>query len=205
MASMTVNLFKIDMKIILRILFIIAMCLTLSGCVGLRSELGDIFLNIQRQLQPIWQFLNALSWVLGIVFVAIAILKLKQYGQMTVMMSTHASLGPSLAYLLVGLGLLFLPTLLDVMNVTFFGYGTEAIQGYEESLHFADIMAPIFQVIQVIGLIAFIRGWIILLRIGSQGSPPGTLGKAFVHMIGGILAINVTGTLEILRGTFGLV
>lgn len=196
------------MKILKSVLLISFCAMLLTGCAQVGDQdLPQMLVNLQKSLQPIWAALIALSYVLGIFFIAIAILKLKQYGQITVMMATHANLGPSLAYLIVGAGLLFLPTFLNVMTVTTWGYGVEQIPPYEAGRTFdvSDIMVPLTQLVQVIGLIAFIRGWVMLIKIGGHGGPPGTLSKGLTHMLGGILAINIVGTIDVLKATFGLV
>ena len=59
-------------------------------------------------------------------------------------------------------------------------------------------------IIQIIGFIAFVRGWVLLARIGQQGSRPGELGKAIMHMIGGLLAANMFGTWKLITGFLGL-
>jgi intracellular multiplication protein IcmC len=188
-----------------RVLFIAILALMLGGCqAGINNDITQMLVNLQQQLGPIWQFLNALCWVLGICFVGIAIMKLKQYGQITVMMATHANLGPAMAYLLIGLGLLFIPTFMDTVSMSLWGYGMENLPSYDDSAGFSDIMIPVVQLIRVIGLFAFIRGWILLLRLGHQGSPPGTLSKGLLHMLGGIMAVNIVGTLDVLKATFGL-
>lgn len=199
---------RFEMKIYFKIL-LIASILLLSGCgniTGMQMDLTQLMVNFNTQLDPIRDMLIAVCYVLGVVLIGTGIFKLKAYGQQTVMMSTHASLGPALAYVIVGAGFLFVPTLLDVMTVSLWGYNFDQVQGYPEEVgDFADIMIPVVRLIQIIGLIAFMRGWLILLKLGSQGSPPGTLGKGLMHMIGGILAINIMGTIDILRQTFGLV
>lgn len=196
------------MKLIKPTLLIGFCAALLTGCSSAgNTDLTQMLVTMQQSLQPVWAALIALSYVLGIFFIAIAILKLKQYGQMTVMMATHAALGPSLAYLFVGIGLLFLPTILNIMTVTLWGYGVEQIPAYEAGGTFdvSDIMVPVIQLIQVIGLIAFIRGWVMLVKMGGQGAPPGTVSKGLIHILGGILAINIVGTIDVLRATFGLV
>jgi intracellular multiplication protein IcmC len=60
---------------------------------------------------------------------------------------------------------------------------------------------PLTMIIQVIGLIAFVRGWVLIARSASQGQPPGGTGKGFMHVFGGILAINIVGTLEMINNT----
>jgi intracellular multiplication protein IcmC len=196
------------MRTIIKISFLVSICFLLTSCArisGIKADLTQMLFNLQSSLQPIWQFLIAFSYVAGICFVVLGIMKLKTYGQMTVMMATHANLGPAMAYFFVGIGLLFLPNLLDVMTVSLWGYDVNSIVGYNEiGGNFSDVMVPISQLIQVIGLISFLRGWIMLVRLGHQGGQPGTLGKGLIHMLGGILAINITGTISILRASFGL-
>ena len=43
----------------------------------------------------------------------------------------------------------------------------------------------------------------ILARANNKGSPPGQGGKGAVHLIGGIFAVNILGTIDILKATFG--
>ena len=161
----------------------------LSGCGSVsafENDLTQISVKFDQHLQPIWDMLIALCYVLGIVFIATAILKLKAYGQLSCYVLDHASMVHRLAYLMVGAGLLFVPTLLDMMTMTVWAYGFESVQGYpDEGNNFADIMVPIVKIIQVIGLVAFMRGWMIMLKLGSQGAPPGTLRKGLAYMIGG--------------------
>lgn len=194
-----------QMKTVVKILLTVTLALLLSSC-SFEGDLTQILFNLQKHLNPIWAFLIALCWVLGTCFMATGILKLKAFGQQTVMMSSHASMGPALAYLVVGAGLIYIPHLLDTLFVSVWDYGSHDIKGYAagEFGAFEELMGPIIQVIQVVGLIAFIRGWMQLLRLGQQGAPPGTLSKGLLHMMGGILAINILGTFDILKGTFGI-
>jgi intracellular multiplication protein IcmC len=61
--------------------------------------------------------------------------------------------------------------------------------------------APLTMIIRVIGLIAFVRGWVLIARSASQGQPPGGTGKGLIHVFGGILAINIVGTLNMINTT----
>jgi intracellular multiplication protein IcmC len=60
---------------------------------------------------------------------------------------------------------------------------------------------PLAIIIQVIGLIAFVRGWVLVARSASQGQPPGGTGKGLIHVFGGILAINIVGTINMINNT----
>ncbi|MEC8977583.1 MAG: type IV secretion protein IcmC, partial [Pseudomonadota bacterium] len=50
---------------------------------------------------------------------------------------------------------------------------------------------PILGVIQIIGLIAFLRGWVQISRATNAGNQPGVVSKALTYIIAGIMAINI--------------
>ena len=47
-------------------------------------------------------------------------------------------------------------------------------------------------------------GFLILTKATGQGAQPGTISKGFVHIIGGVLAINIVQTINMLQATVGL-
>lgn len=62
------------------------------------------------------------------------------------------------------------------------------VGGAEE---WSDLINTVVSYIQLIGLIAFVRGWFILSHSAeSSGGQQGTFSKGLVHIIGGIVAIN---------------
>jgi len=54
----------------------------------------------------------------------------------------------------------------------------------------SDLINTIVMFIQLVGLIAFVRGWFILSHAGGQGAQQGTFSKGLIHIVGGIIAIN---------------
>lgn len=54
----------------------------------------------------------------------------------------------------------------------------------------ASLIDVVVKFIQLIGLIAFIRGWFILSHSAEANSQQGGLSKGLTHIIGGILSIN---------------
>lgn len=63
-----------------------------------------------------------------------------------------------------------------------------------------EVIDPVMKIMQVIGLVALIRGISSLTRLAGQ-SQPGVLGKAVVHIVGGTLAINIYGTVDVIQNT----
>jgi intracellular multiplication protein IcmC len=169
-------------------------------------DLPDILWNLQRSLPGVWRMLVALTQLLGVGCFVLAIMKLRGYGVITVMMRQGANMGPTLMYILVGTVLLFLPETLDTAMETFWQYDYSSVKSWHTTgkASWDELLQPMLILIRVIGLVAFIRGWTLMLRVSAQNTQPGTAGKAIMHIIGGILAINIVGTISMLEATFGL-
>lgn len=168
------------------------------------AQAADIWENIQNVIPDMARLVVAISYVAGVFFIAWSIMRLKIYGQMTVFMMSQLSIGPTFTYMIVGLALLSFPTMLDIMSMTLFGYNYESgvLMYFEETpARWSHIINPLTALIQLFGFIAFLRGMIMLSKMGGQGSPPGTVGKAATHIVGGIMAINIVGTITIIQDT----
>lgn len=174
------------------------------------SGQANILNNIANSLAPVEQLITGGAYIIGCAFLFKAIYSLKVYGEARTMMSSNTSIKEPLVFLLVGAMLIYFPTTLNVLMQTSFGY--------ENVLQYAPINSssaglntlfgsgsavgrPLTILIQVIGLVAFIRGWVLISRSASQGQPPGGTGKGITHVFGGILAINIVGTLDIINNT----
>ncbi len=59
------------------------------------------------------------------------------------------------------------------------------------------------RLVQIVGLIAVIRGLLILMRLSGQAQP-GTFGRAMTHIVGGTLAMNIVGFNQIVFNSFGI-
>ena len=181
--------------------------IALSGCKGLSAtqvdNLGQILSNLSSQLPAVWKMLIALSYVMGITVFTIGLFRLKKYGQQTVMMMSSANIGEPMIFLCTGLLLFYLPSTMNHLVETVWGYGLNRIgEGGTPSggSNWNEVIAPVMMIMQVIGLVALIRGISMLTRLAGQ-SQPGVLGKAFVHIAGGTMAINIYGTIDIIQNT----
>lgn len=180
-----------------------------GGACWLASQV-DILTNIANALVPVQRMITGGAYLLGCAFLFKAIYSLKIYGESKTMASGHTSIKEPVVYLMVGTILIYFPTAFEVfMQSTF---------GYQNILQYAPINSngsaldtlfgngsavgrPLAIIIQVIGLVAFVRGWVLIARSASQGQPPGGTGKGLVHVFGGILAINIVGTLNMINNT----
>ena len=147
---------------------------------------------------------------MGIGFAIKAIFTLKTHGEQRSSMSGTGNMKEAIVYMLVSAMLLYLPTAFKIFMQTSFGY--ENVLQYAPINSSNDAFSTLFGsgssvgeplsiIIQVIGVIAFVRGWILIARASGQGQQPGGTGKGMMHVCGGILAMNIVGTLEMINNT----
>lgn len=171
----------------------------------------NIINNIAASLLPVENLVTGAAYLLGLTFFFKAILSLKSLGESRAMMSGNgASMKEPLMYLLVGAIFVYFPTgLAIILNTTF---GTSSILQYQpvnsqnpamNALFGSDSMVgeSLALIIQVMGVIAFVRGWVLIAKSSGTGQQPGSMGKGIVHVFGGVLAMNIVFTLQIINNT----
>lgn len=183
-----------------------------SGLGGLDCWLLDqanVLTNLANSLGPVQRLITGGAYLIGCAFLFKAIYCLKVYGEARTMMSSNTSVKEPIVYLMVSALLIYFPTGLDMLMQTTFGdknllayapmNGSPALNSLFGSG--SVIGKPLTVIIRVIGLVAFVRGWVLVARAASQGQPPGGTGKGLMHVFGGILAINIVGTLQMINNT----
>ena len=169
-------------------------------------DIPQVLQNLNVQLNWVWRALIAASYVIGIWLVGMGFLKLNQYGKVTVFMMAQVHFSGPLMMIVVGSVLVALPATMDSVLMTIWAQGgRDSIMSWPglSSAAWWQTAGLVVPMIQVIGLLSFIRGWMQLAKAGGQGNQPGTVSKGVLHVLGGILAINFVGTVETLRATLG--
>jgi intracellular multiplication protein IcmC len=170
-------------------------------------DLASVFNNISQQINPIKNFIIAISYGVGLGLCVIAVMKLKKYGTKTAYMHVESSLvGPFLQFF-IGIALFYLPTFVETVNITLWNeaYVYNSPLNYTSqtsSTTFEEYIEPILGVIQIIGMISFIRGWVMLSKATNVGQQPGAVSKGLTHVIGGIMGINIYTVMEVFNQTF---
>ena len=170
----------------------------------------NILTNIANSLIPVERLITGGAYLIGCAFLFKAVYSLKTYGEARTMMSSNTSMKEPIVYLFVGALFIYFPSAFSTLMVSTFGY-QNVLQyaptgGNNTTLDTlfgsgSVVGRPLTIIIQVIGLVAFVRGWVLIARSASQGQPPGGTGKGLVHVFGGILAINIVGTIEMINNT----
>lgn len=187
------------------------------------ADIQTILTNLQNIIYPFTDVALFISFVVGMFMVLHAVLTFKKMG---VNMSTHQQsqqgeiLGP-IVHLIIGGALMYLPTTNQMFMGSIFGSSTsifsgnridytqlgqgQQLLGYVSGGNFeqqwAQFANTLVLYIQFIGLLAFIKGLMMLAKGGQHGAQPGTVAKGFTHMLGGAIAMNFVTFINILYNT----
>lgn len=175
----------------------------LTGCGGYSgdTDISQMLINIAETMPPVLAMVTAASYVMGFVFVMKGVYKLKEYGEARTMMSSQISIWPIVIKLGVGAMLIYFPSAVDIGMQTLFDYSSPLSYSGTQSSETEELVDALVLIMQVIGAIAFIRGLVLLSTSVQQGAQPGGFSKGITFMVGGILAINIYGTWEVLVNT----
>lgn len=167
-------------------------------------SLAQMLINLQQSLPWLTRLVNGTAYVMGFFFAASAMYNLKQYGEARLMSPGNADLRGPIISITIGAALVYLPSFLSASVGTFFGY-TNPLR-YETVGTNWDLLAEtIVDIIQFVGLIAIVKALVLLRRANTSGGggQQGLVGRGITHFIGGVLAMNIVGTSNVLLSTLG--
>lgn len=207
MVLMTINDEVVYMKRLFDVsvaLIVLLMMPTVVDAVTAK-DLNQMLATMDQSVPGVVQLLFGASYVAGIFFIYKAIMKLKVYGQALSQMSSDKNIMKPILLMLVGVGFIWLPGLMDSFLYTLWNYGTDSVLQYPANADiWVQLTNPLINLLRVFGLISIIRGWGMLARLGSEGQNQGVTGKAVIHIVGGILAWNILGVWDIITNTLGI-
>ncbi len=188
------------------VITIVVLSLLLAGCTNVQTVNAQTMLvTFSSNYPALWRLTSAAAYIFGVGFMMRGIYTFRQYGQGMSMMSQQSSIKAPVIYVFVGAALMYLPTMKSSLLVSSFGTAQQSPLAYniQSSLLDAQSMYALLGFVQIVGLIAFVRGWVML---SNSASPSGQsqFGKALTHIIGGLFAINIQGTINMLEFTFGI-
>lgn len=177
-------------------------------------DFSNMIANLSGAVTSIQHLVVLISFLTGVALVFRGLAMYRAFGQAITQMSRSGEVAGPMVFIAVGAMLIYLPSTLDYSLTTLYGdtIDIDALStagqliGYESASSFgrwAELSKVIVGYMKLIGLIAFVRGWVILSKMGHAGSQPGSVGKGITHIVGGVLLVNVVDTINILAATFG--
>ncbi len=170
------------------------------------ADIGVMIQNLSESAKPIMRLITGAAYVIAMGLFYKALYHMKIYGELRTMMASQTNLRQPMTYLLVGSIFLYLPTAMEIFNQTLFGSGNILSFGSwvgAGSKYYTDTMIAIFRIVQIMGMISFIRGWLLIVKAVSPGSQA-TFGKGFTHIVAGVLGLNIIATANLLSATLGV-
>jgi len=115
--------------------------------------------------------------------------------------------GPIVA-LIFGATLIWLPLALNISSQTVFHQVTLLDEVDPLSLERSSVdflVSVLFQIMKVVGIISFVRGWMMMTKLGNQQSAgQGLMGRAIVHILFGVLSFHMAASTLIACNTLNL-
>jgi len=171
---------------------------------AISATFQTILVHINQVLPSLWQLVTAATFLIGIVFAVRALFQFKEAGEVHMTKSPFSNFQKPIISLIIAVMLLYWPDIFHATMETVFKYPSPISYDPSQTSQYTDIIRLSGHIIQLVGFIAFVRGWIILGRVGQQNAREGAFAKALAHIIGGIFAINIFATWDILSKTLGL-
>lgn len=172
------------------------------------SKANSGFPDIVSTMAGSGEFLFGLFYISGLIMLFAGVSQLKKLGNRTAFMNSDSGIMGSVVKMLIGAALIYFPSLLEVLNGTMFASAavvdSSALSYGTMTTDYEAAIKPIVFIIQFIGMVAILRGFLILSKASGQGAQPGTISKGTVHIFGGFLAVNIVGTIKLVIATFGV-
>lgn len=158
--------------------------------------------NIADAVPNLMRLITAIAYVMGIYIIISGVILLKHVGEMRTQMSHEHHISKPLIMIVCGAMLTYLPTAVQVTTSTFWK-DPSPIAYQPSSDQYFQFINICFIIVQFVGALAFIRGLIILSHAGAGGGQD-SFKKGVVHIVGGILAINIYQFVQVIMITLGM-
>lgn len=169
--------------------------------------LTGMFKVLKDNLNTVTRFVTAAAYVFGAMMMVAAVHELRIFGVMRGMMPITASAAAPVGKLFISIGLMCVPSITLSFVQTLWGSDTNSIQAYFTGS--TDIWQPVMDtvalIIRLFGFMAVVQGFSMMAKSAKQGAAPGMIGKGIMHLVGGILGVNIVGTVNVVLATFGFV
>lgn len=167
------------------------------------SDLPGILID---NLGLVGVIMQTLGILIGLSLFVAGMFQLKRYGEMRTMMSSQMSISGPLMTLLAGVAMLCSPLFMGTLLVSFWGPAGISDLSYtgDTTSSWSQFVTPVLMFVRLIGVYAFMRGFVMAAKTGSGHAQPGTTGKVLVHIFAGILCVHIMGTIQLMESIFGL-
>ncbi len=172
--------------------------------VGLDMMMYNFMTNVKY---PLLSFISMTAWLSGLYMIVRGLFKATKHGVDPKANAPHKLM----IDFIFGALLMAIGGNVYMLSYSVFGAGVPVGSPSVISWTTVTSISPQFRTavvaalsfVQIIGSIAFVRGWLLLKKF-AEGTGNVSLAQGLTHIIGGVLAINIFMFLHIMDNTFGL-
>ena len=195
---------------ILSFLFALPQNALARGTLTSQFSIDGALRGITEAFDSIETLIVVITYVIGVTLLIRGVMMYRIFANQTFGSAQRGEIAGPMVHLFVGALLIYVPSTLDTSLITIFG--TASVKDTSDLINYSSLSGTeqwsalsgiIVKYMKLLGLIAFVRGWVILSKMGHSGSQPGSMGKGIMHVVGGVLLINGVETFNILSNTFG--
>jgi len=156
-------------------------------------------------LNLVGDIMQTIAILLGLGLFMGGIYQLKRYGEMRTMMSGQMTMAGPLMTIISGVAMLCSPLFIGTALVSFWGPTGISDVPYDgdTSSGWSQYIVPVLMLVRLVGIYAFMRGFVMAAKTGSGHAPPGTIGKVLVHIFAGMLCVHIMGTIKLIESILG--
>ena len=165
------------------------------------QDIGGEFIALAQNIPYLMKMVSTAAMVGGGFIILKAVLMLPQVEQ------GRMESSKVIWHLIAGVGLWSLMPMIT-MGLTTIGAGTSDVGTILTSKYnqasgsgFDSVISSVMVFVQFLGLVAFVRGVLILKALGENKD--GAMGRALTHIFGGAAAINIAWTVKLLAFSIG--
>ena len=178
------------------------------------TDLSTMFQNFADNIyEPMLYLLAVLGWAIGLYLIAKGLMKCARIGTDPKAAASHGII----INFVVGAVLISMSEMLPTVIASVFGVGdADSASSFASLINWSTVtndtdttaanktVQSCLMFVQVIGAIAFLRGWLMLkTAVEGSGGPNQTVPQGLTHIIGGAMAINIGTMVQIIDHTIG--
>lgn len=186
-------------NVISRLLIIFSLLLLLTSCEKMVDNASQVLIKLHQLYEGFADLVISIAYVSGILFVTKGIFAFKQYGEQRTMMSSQTTIRVPLTYFTVGIAMLYFPRMISIFSNSIFSQPVIQLIGYQGSVDSGvDVKQAIYALVQIVGLVSVLRALFIASN-PHPGGGQGGFGKAVVHFVSGLIALNIEYVMTLLE------
>ncbi len=159
------------------------------------ADLSTMIEHMGSSVNPLERVVSGMAYLLGIFLLWTSVKKAKDMADKRARAGAGGQVFVPMAYAAGGMAFLYLPSFIDIARESFFGMNSPI--GYTSTIDelrakYGDSIYMMMRLVNLAGLIWFIRGIMLMIDATAPGIQHGA--KGFGFMIAGIFALNAEHT-----------